>query len=88
MLVSEMLGGGWALCAHAWRKASRGEGRVGAWQERRLGDQGMMGGRRTQSSDCYGRALVPFFTCRAGARQNFVETSRRGVPKLDVFASP
>ena len=88
MLVSEMLGGGWPLGAHAWRKASRGGGKGGGWQERRLGDQGMMGGRRTQSSDCYGRALVPFFTCRAGARQNFVETSRRGVPKLDVFASP
>ena len=74
--------------AHAQQKASRGEGRVGAWQERRLGDQGMMGGRRTQSSDCYGRALDPFFTCRAGARRNCAETPRRGVPKLDVFASP
>ena len=41
---------------------------MGAWQECRLGDQGMMGGRRTQSSDCYGRALVQFFTCRAHAR--------------------
>ena len=46
-----------------------GRDRVGAWQECRLGDQGMMGGRRTQSSDCYGRALVQFFTCRAYARQ-------------------
>ena len=46
-----------------------GRDRVGAWQECRLGDQGMMGGRRTQSSDCYGRALVQFFTCRAHARQ-------------------
>ena len=46
-----------------------GRDRVGAWQECRLGDQGMMGGRRTQSSDCYGRALVHFFTCRAHARR-------------------
>ncbi len=34
---------------------------MGAGQECRPGDQGMMGGRRTQSSDCYGRALVRFF---------------------------
>ena len=74
--------------AHAQQKASRGEGRVGAWQECRLGDQGMMGGRRTQSSDFYGRALDPFFTCRASARRNCAKTPRRGVPKLDVFASP
>ena len=68
--------------------ASRGEGRVGAWQERRLGDQGMMGGWRTQSSDCYGRALDHFFTCRADARRKVVRTAGRGAPFVDVFASP
>ena len=52
---------------------------MGAWQECRLGDQGMMGGRRTQSSDCYGRALVQFFTCRARARR-WQSTSYRLAP--------
>ena len=68
--------------------ASRGEGRVGAGRECRPGDQGMMGGWRTQSSDCYGRALDHFLTCRADARRKVVKTAGRGAPLVDVFASP
>ena len=72
----------------AQKKASRGEGRVGAGQECRPGDQGMMGGRRTQSSDCYGRALVRFFTCRAGARPCYSNGPKFCAARLHVFASP
>ena len=59
---------------------------MGAWQECRLGDQGMMGGRRTQSSDCYGRALVQFFTCRAHARR-WQSTNHRLAPLLSSLLS-
>ena len=77
-----------AHATSAKEKASRGEGRVGAGQECRPGDQGMMGGRRTQSSDCYGRALDRFFTCRAGARPCYSNGPEFCAAKLHVFASP
>ncbi len=68
--------------------ASGGAVRGGAGQECRPGDQGMMGGRRTQSSDCYGRALDRFFTCRAGARPCYSNGPEFCAAKLHVFASP
>ncbi len=60
---------------------------MGAGQECRPGDQGMMGGRRTQSSDCYGRALDRFFTFRAGARPRYCNGLEFCAARLHVFAS-